>query len=72
MGSEAGDGMKKLLSAFAADETGATAIEYGAMVGFIAIGLILVCESIGITVESMFLRIKGVFGSAISASGTPS
>ena len=54
--------MKKLLSTFAADECGATAVEYGALVGFIAVAVMLLVESIGLSVRGTFLEIQAAFG----------
>ena len=62
--------MKKILSAFASDESGATAIEYGAIVMFIGLALVLTLEAIGLGLEGAFTQLKSIFGSA--ASGTPS
>jgi Flp pilus assembly pilin Flp len=39
---------------FLADENGATAIEYGVMLLFIATGLMIVIESIGSTLTTFF------------------
>ena len=61
--------MTKILSAFAADQSGATAVEYGALVGFIAIAVILVAESIGLSVQGTFLEIQSIF-SGSAAPGT--
>ena len=60
--------MRKLLSTFAADESGATAVEYGALVGFIALAVMLVVESIGISVRGTFLEIQTAFGGTSSAA----
>jgi Flp pilus assembly pilin Flp len=61
--------MRKLLRAFAGDQSGVTAIEYGAIVMFIGLALVLVLESIGIGLANTFTQLKTIFGSA--ASGTP-
>lgn len=60
--------MKKLLSAFAADESGATAIEYGALVAFIAVAVVLVVESIGVSIQGTFLEIKASFTSTTTTT----
>ena len=62
--------MKKILRAFASDESGATAVEYGAIVMFIGLALALTLEAIGLNLAAAFTQPKSIFGSA--ASGTPS
>lgn len=53
--------MTKRFNAFAADQSGATAVEYGTLVGFIAIALMLAVESIGLGVQGTLLEIKAIF-----------
>ena len=60
--------MTKILSAFAADQSGATAVEYGALVGFIAIAVMLVVESIGLSVQGTFLAIQEIFSSSAASA----
>jgi pilus assembly protein Flp/PilA len=60
--------MKKILSAFAGDESGATAIEYGALVMFISLALVLTPEAIGLNLANTFTQLKTIFGSAASAT----
>ena len=53
--------MKKLLSeirAFAIDEEGATAVEYGMMVGLIAVAIIVTVAAIGTQLNVLFGKIK--------------
>ena len=56
--------MTKILRAFAADESGATAVEYGVLVGCIAVAVMLVVESIGLSVNGTFLAIQEAFTGA--------
>lgn len=60
--------MKKILSAFAGEESGATAIEYGALVMFIGLALVLTLEAIGLNLANTFTQLKTIFGSAASAA----
>ena len=53
-----------LLSRFAADEPGATAIEYGLIAGLIAVGIIVAATSLGGTLSSLFERISGKLNTA--------
>jgi pilus assembly protein Flp/PilA len=53
-----------LLSRFAADESGATAIEYGLIAGLIAVGIIVAATSLGGTLSSLFERISGKLNTA--------
>jgi pilus assembly protein Flp/PilA len=62
--------MKKTLRAFAADESGATAIEYGALVMFVSLALVLTLEAIGLNIANTFTQLKTIFGAA--AAATPS
>ena len=62
--------MKKILSAFAADESGATAIEYGALVMFVGLALVLTLEAIGVNLANAFTQLKTIFGSAASATAS--
>jgi len=60
--------MMKGLRSFAGDESGATAVEYGALVGFIAIAVMLVVESIGLSVKGTLLEIKAAFAGGASSA----
>jgi pilus assembly protein Flp/PilA len=60
--------MKKFLSTFMADESGATAIEYGALVMFIGLALVITLEAIGLGLASAFTQLKTVFGTATAAA----
>jgi pilus assembly protein Flp/PilA len=50
--------MKKLLTRFCHDESGATAIEYGLIAGMIAIAIIGVITSLGTTLNTVFSTVK--------------
>lgn len=65
--SQRGFAMGKLLIAFAADESGVTAVEYGALVGFIGVAVMLVIETIGFSIRGTFLEIQTAFGGTTSA-----
>jgi pilus assembly protein Flp/PilA len=60
--------MKKILRAFVSDQSGATAIEYGALVMFVSLALVLTLEAIGLTLANTFTQLKTIFGSAASAT----
>ena len=51
--------MKKLFSRFAADESGATAIEYGLIAGLISVVIIGAVTSVGTSLTSRFNKIAG-------------
>ena len=48
-----------LVTRFAADESGATAIEYGLIAGLIAVGIIVAATTQGTSQSSMIARISG-------------
>lgn len=56
--------MTKLLSRFAADESGATAIEYGLIAALIAVGIIAAATTLGGSLSDLFSRISGKLNSA--------
>jgi pilus assembly protein Flp/PilA len=53
-----------LLTRFAADESGATAIEYGLIAGLIAVGIIVAATTLGGSLSSLFDRISGKLNTA--------
>ena len=55
------DFMKNLyngIRTFAQDEEGATAVEYGVMVGLIAVAIIVTVGTIGTNLNTLFLKVK--------------
>jgi pilus assembly protein Flp/PilA len=52
------DNSMKLLARFAADENGATAIEYGLIAALIAVAILATLQTIGSSMHSMYLRIS--------------
>lgn len=56
--------MKKLLSRFAKDESGATAIEYGLIAGLVSIVIIAALQIVGTQLNDIFTRI----GNALTAA----
>jgi len=56
--------MGKVLARFSRDESGATAIEYGVLIGFIALAAVLALESVGIGLEGLYAQITTMFASA--------
>ena len=53
-----------LVTRFAADESGATAIEYGLIAGLIAVGIIVAATTLGTSLSSLFERISGKLNTA--------
>ncbi len=51
--------MKALLNRFAADQSGATAIEYGLIAGLIAVVIIGAAKTLGTTISAKFGAISG-------------
>ena len=58
--------MRKFLSRFVSDESGATAIEYGLIAAGIAVAIITVVSQVGTNVNSTF----GSVSSGLSGSGS--
>jgi len=54
----------QLLSRFASDESGATAIEYGLIAALIAVGIIAAATALGGNLSSLFERISGKLNTA--------
>jgi pilus assembly protein Flp/PilA len=53
--------ISSLVAEFLADESGATAIEYGVVALFIGSGLVIVIESIGTSLDSFFQGVADGF-----------
>ncbi|MDX7952762.1 Flp family type IVb pilin [Lichenihabitans sp. Uapishka_5] len=54
--------MKTLVTRFAKDESGATAIEYGLIAGLISVVIITVLTSIGTKLNTKFQSISSALG----------
>ncbi|MCX8252893.1 Flp/Fap pilin component [Beijerinckiaceae bacterium RH AL1] len=52
--------MKKLFSRFAADQSGATAIEYGLIAGLIAVVIVSAVTIVGTRLNTKFIAIGNV------------
>ena len=53
-----------LLKRFAADDSGATAIEYGLIAALIAVGIIAAATTLGTSLSGLFTRIGGKLDTA--------
>lgn len=51
--------MSKLLSAFWADENGATAIEYGLIAAGISVAIITIVQGLGTKLNTVFSNVSG-------------
>jgi Flp pilus assembly pilin Flp len=60
----------KLFASFVSDQSGTAAVEYGMLVMFIGLALVLVLEAIGVGLSGVFTQIKGVFSSAVPAGSS--
>ncbi|HXZ67032.1 MAG TPA: Flp family type IVb pilin [Alphaproteobacteria bacterium] len=58
--------MRKFLSRFASDESGATAIEYGLIAAGIAVAIITIVSTVGSDVNNTFYKVS----SGLSGSGS--
>ncbi|WP_026379885.1 Flp family type IVb pilin [Afifella pfennigii] len=56
--------MKKLISRFAKDESGATAIEYGLIAALVSVVIITVLGTLGGNLESVFQDVSDALGGA--------
>jgi pilus assembly protein Flp/PilA len=56
--------MLKKVSHFLRDEEGATAIEYGLIVGLIAAVIVVILTSTGTTLSSLFTKVESTLASA--------
>jgi pilus assembly protein Flp/PilA len=54
----------RLLKEFMADESGATAIEYGLIAALIAVGIIAAASLLGNSLSSLFNRVSGRLNNA--------
>ena len=51
--------MRRILAAFIADQTGATAIEYGLIAAGISIAIIVAVNGLGSTLNGVFSNVNG-------------
>jgi pilus assembly protein Flp/PilA len=59
--------MKQTVARFLADETGATAIEYGLIASGIALAIIVALNNVGTQLNAVFVNIKTKLATAASA-----
>lgn len=62
--------MKKLLNRFAADQSGATAIEYGLIAGLISVVIIGAATTLGTNLKATFNNISGTLGGNVGKAGS--
>ncbi len=51
--------MKSLFNRFAADQSGATAIEYGLIAGLISVAIITAVSTVGQNLKNKFTQVSG-------------
>jgi pilus assembly protein Flp/PilA len=56
--------MKSLISSFIADESGATAIEYGLIAAGISVAIIAVVQGLGTQLKTTFTEVSTALGTA--------
>ena len=61
--------MKALLLRFSANESGATAIEYGLIAAMLAVACIVAITALGGGVQGLFIRVQGKAGNAMDNAG---
>lgn len=60
--------LKNLISSYVANESGATAIEYGLIAALIAVGIIVGAKAMGGSINGMFLNVDNDLGQAFEPS----
>ena len=60
--------LKNLISSYVANESGATAIEYGLIAALIAVGIIVGAKAMGGSMNGMFLNVDNDLGQAFEPS----
>lgn len=60
--------MKKILSHYCSDESGATAIEYGLIAALIGVGIILGAKAMSGSINGMFSDVDGDIGKAFNST----
>ncbi|MGU3537714.1 Flp family type IVb pilin [Methylobacterium sp. A54F] len=58
--------MKRIFRRFAADERGATAIEYGLIAALIAVAIIAGARSLGTSINAKFTAVSTKIGSGVA------
>ena len=61
--------MAGLIRRFAANDNGATAIEYGLIAALIAVGLIVAFTAFGGSLQGLFGRVRDNAGNAMDSAG---
>ncbi len=61
--------MARLIRRFAANDSGATAIEYGLIAALIAVGLIVAFTAFGSSLQGLFGRVRDKAGNAMDSAG---
>ncbi|WP_420998126.1 Flp family type IVb pilin [Cupriavidus sp. 30B13] len=61
--------MKKALARFIRDERGATAIEYGLIVGLISLALVVSAGQLGTDIGQLFTRLSNKVTSILATGG---
>lgn len=61
--------MIRFISCLIADETGATAVEYGLIASLIAIAAIFAMTSMGMSLQSMFQTVSAQIDGALQSGG---
>ena len=61
--------MKSLLDRFLANESGATAIEYGLIAALLAAACIAAMTALGCGVQGLFVRVQNKAGNAMDNAG---
>jgi len=60
--------LKNLISSYVANESGATAIEYGLIAALIAVGIIAGTKAMGGSINGMFTNVDSDLGQAFEPS----
>ena len=63
--------MLKTIHALIADESGATAIEYGLIAALVSVAGIVALDAMGSSLSAMFTAVSTKLDGAVQGSGTP-
>jgi pilus assembly protein Flp/PilA len=61
--------MTKLFRSFIADESGATAIEYGLIAALVSVAAIVSLQTMGTSLSGMFGKVSSVLQSVVGSGG---